>query len=151
MKKGVILGAIALFLAVSVQAQDRVREKDLEGTTWKMVFDLDNEQEREEADNAFERIILSAVDGLLDEIDIYFEFDRRGRMSIWVGAFGDSEEEELSDWRVTRDGYLELGDTDSFDTDDTVWKRDGDRLIPYERTRRGRLEREHAVYLKRVD
>lgn len=151
MKKGIILGAIALLLVVSVQAQDRVREKDLEGTTWKMVFDLDNEQEREEADNAFERIILSAVDGLLDEIDIYFEFDRRGRMSIWVGAFGDSEEEELSDWRVTRDGYLELGDTDSFDTDDTVWKRDGDRLIPYERTRRGRLEREHAVYLKRVD
>lgn len=151
MKKGIILGAIALLLVVSVQAQDRIREKDLEGTTWKMVFDLDNEQEREEAGNAFERIILSAVDGLLDEIDIYFEFDRRGRMSIWVGAFGDSEEEELSDWRVTRDGYLELGDTDSFDTDDTVWKRDGDRLIPYERTRRGRLEREHAVYLKRVD
>ena len=152
MKKGIILGAIALFLAVSVQAQDRLREKDLEGTTWKMVFDLDNEREKAEADNAFERIILSAVDGLLDEIDVYFEFDRRGRLSIWVGAFGDDEEEEeRSDWRITRDGYLELGDSDSFDSDDTIWMRDGDRLIPFERKRNGRLERESAIYMKLVD
>lgn len=151
MKKGILLGALALVLATSVSAQDRIREKDLEGTTWKLIFDIDNEREKAEADNAFERIVLSAVDGLLDEIDVYFEFDRKGRMSIWIGAFGEEDEEERSDWRITRDGYLELGDTEDFTSDDTVWLRDGDRLIPYDRDRRGRLERESAVYLKRID
>lgn len=152
MKHSFLILAFLLMWPASSSAQDRLREKDLEGTTWKMVFDLDNEREKAEADNAFERIVLSAVDGLLDEIDVYFEFDRRGRMSIWVGAFGDDEEEEeRSDWRITRDGYLELGDSDSFDSDDTVWMRDGDLLIPFERKRNGRLEREQAIYLKRVD
>ena len=152
MKASIFILAFLFLWPADSSAQDRVRERDLEGTTWKMVFDIDNEHERADADNAFERIILSAVDGLLDEIDVYFEFDRKGRMSIWVGAFGDDEEEEeRSEWRITRDGYLELGDSDTFESDDTVWMRDGDLLIPFERKRSGRLERERAIYLKRVD
>lgn len=146
-----LLAMTALLLPAPSHAQDRLRERDLEGTTWKMVFDLDNDREKKKADNAFERIILSAVDGFMDEIDIYFEFGRRGSLTVWVDVFGDEEEEEASDWRISGDGHLEMGDTDSFRYDDTVWLRYGDRLIPFERKRGGRLEREESVYLKRVD
>ena len=146
-----MLALAALVFPSSIQAQDRLRDRDLEGTTWKMVFDLDNDRKKKEADNAFERIILSAVDGLMDEIDIYFEFGNRGDLSVWVAAFGEDEDQESSNWRISKDGFLEMGETDSFQHDDTVWKRYGDRLIPFERRRNGRLEREDAVYLKRVD
>lgn len=149
--------SVTLLLAVLLlpslaKAQDRLRDRHLEGTTWKLVFDLDNDREKKEADNAFERIILSAVDGFMDEIDIYFEFGRRGDMSVWVNIFGGEEEEEVSHWRINKDGQLELGDTDSFQSDnDTVWLRYGDRLVPFEKKRGGRLEREASIYLKRVD
>lgn len=151
MKPLMLLTAL-LLVASSAMAQDRLRHRDLEGTTWKMVFDLDNKRTKAEADNAFERIVLSAVDGLLDEIDVYFTFDKRGRMTIQAGAFGvDEEEEERSEWFINDDGQLELGDSKSISYDDTVWLRYGDRLVPFERQRNGRLERENAIYLKRVD
>ncbi len=145
-----LLALVTLYPSTS-QAQDRLRTRDLEGTTWKMVFDIDNREAKEEADNPFARIVLSAVDGLLDEIDIYFEFSRKGHLSVWVGVFGEEEEDERSDWRINQDGQLEFGETDSFEVDDTVWLRYGDRLVPFERKRGGRLERQNAVYLKRVD
>lgn len=151
MKSTLLLSAF-LLLASSVLAQDRLRTRDVEGTTWKMVFDLDNKQTKAEADNAFERIVLSAVDGLLDEIDVTFTFKKRGRLTIMAGAFGNEEDEsEHSDWFINDDGQLELGDSKSMSSDDTVWLREGDRLVAFERKRNGRLEREHAIHLKRVD
>lgn len=146
-----LVAMLAPLLTPPAQAQDRLRDRHLEGTTWKMVFDIDNDRKKKEADNAFERIVLSAVDGFMDEIDIYFEFGRRGELTVLVNIFGDEDEEEPSHWRISDEGYLELGDTDSFQYDDTVWMRYGDRLIPFERKRNGRLEREDAIYLKRVD
>ena len=86
------LSAIALAILLIVpasNAQDRVRERDLEGTVWKMEFNL-----KEEGDGAFERIILNAVDGLMDEIDIQLEFGKRGHLSVWVDAFSRDEDEE---------------------------------------------------------
>lgn len=151
MKSTLLLSAF-LLMASSVLAQDRIRTRDLEGTTWKMVFDLDNKQTKAEADNALERIVLNAVDGLLDEIDVTFTFEKRGRLTIMAGAFGNKEDEsEHSDWFINDNGQLELGDSKSISSDDTVWLRDGDRLVAFKRKRNGRLEREHAIYLKRVD
>lgn len=149
-----LLALVALFCPLfpqATQAQDRLRDRHLEGTRWKMVFDLDSDRKKKEADNAFERIVLSAVDGFMDEIDIHLEFGRRGALTVLVNVFGEEDEEETSHWRISDDGYLELGDSDSFQYDDTVWMRYGDRLIPFERKRNGRLEREDAIYLKRVD
>ncbi|MDA0377847.1 MAG: hypothetical protein O3C45_00935 [Bacteroidetes bacterium] len=152
MKPVYLLLTLLLCCTSTAWAQDRLRARDLEGTTWKMVFDLDNKRPRAEADNAFERIVLSAVDGLLDEIDVYFTFDKRGRMTILAGAFGEEdEEEERSDWSINDDGQLVLGDTDAISYEDTVWLRYGDRLVPFERKRNGRLERGDAIYLKRID
>jgi len=144
MKSILMMAALIGFTVTTIQAQDRVREKDLVGTTWKMVFDLD-----EEADTAFERVILNAVDGLLDEIDIYFEFHDDYEMTVWAGAFGDEEEEEDGEWYINDHGQLFLDDTDHVDADDNIWLRDGNRLIPYER-KRGRLVRKDDVYLRKV-
>jgi hypothetical protein len=151
MKPTLLLTAL-LLVASSALAQDRIRTRDLEGTTWKLVFDLDNERAKAEADNAFERIVLSAVDGLLDEISVHLTFEKRGQLTVMAGAFGEEEEEEeRSDWYINEDGQLELGDSKSISYDDTVWLRYGDRLVPFERNDRGRLERENAVYLERVN
>ena len=141
------LSAIALAILLIVpasNAQDRVRERDLEGTVWKMEFNL-----KEEGDGAFERIILNAVDGLMDEIDIQLEFGKRGHLSVWVDAFSRDEDEEEGDWRINRDGQLVLGDADCFSSDDTVWMLDGDLLVPFE-WEKGRLERGDAISLRRI-
>jgi len=133
-----------LFLIPASNAQDRVRERDLEGTVWKMEFNL-----KEEGEGALERIILNAVDGIMDEIDIQIEFGKRGHLSVWVDAFSEDEEEEDGDWYINRDGQLVLGDTDSFSSDHNVWMFDGDRLVPFEE-KNGRLERGEAVSLRRI-
>ena len=65
MKRVLILLALIGTVASSVTAQDRVHEKDLVGTSWEMVFDLE-----EEGDNLFERMALSAVSGILDEVPL---------------------------------------------------------------------------------
>lgn len=133
-----------LFLVPLSNAQDRVRERDLEGTVWKMEFNL-----REEGEGALERIILNAVDGIMDEIDIQLEFGKRGNLVVWVNAFDKDDEDETGEWYINRDGQLVLGDTDSFSSDHNVWMFDGDRLVPFEE-KRGRLERSDAVSLRRV-
>jgi len=144
MKRFSLAALMLLISASSVLAQDRVRMRDVEDSVWKLEFDL-----KSDADNALERVFLNAVDGLMDEIDIYFEFRDRGRLDVHVSAFGDEEDGERSDWHINRRGQLILGDSDHFDSDDTIWMREGDRLVPYEE-KRGKLEREDSIYLKRV-
>jgi len=147
-------------LATTLQAQDRVREDDLVGTTWKMVFELE-----EEADNVFERIVLNAVDGIMDEIDIYFEFYEDNEMTVSARAFGeDDDDEDESEWYINGRGQLIIEGSDhrhdrndrsdrkirnNRDDDDTVWMREGKRLIPYE-LERGRLVRQDEFHLIRV-
>jgi len=144
--------SVFLFLSIVTTgvllAQSRIRESDLEGTTWKMVFDIEHEA-KDDADTAFERIILSAVDGLLDEIHVYFEFLEDNRMIVWVDAFGVEDEEEDSEWYVNRRGELIMGDADSVSADNTIWMRDGSRISAYKK-KRGRLKRSDEIYLKRV-
>lgn len=142
MKKILLAALVIIMGASSAMAQSRVYAKDLEGTTWKMVFDL-----KKEADSVFERIALNAVDGLMDEIDIRFEFQKNQKLIVDVNAFGDNEEQEESTWSVNDKGQLWLGSTDSFDADDeTVFMRDGDRLIAFE-MEKGRLTRKDSIQL----
>ena len=110
-----------------------------------MVFDL-----KKEADSAFERIAMSAVDGFMDEINIQFEFQKNHVLIVDVNAFGEDEDQEKSTWSINDKGQLWLGDTDSFETDnDTVFMREGDRLVAFE-MEKGRLERKESIHLVRV-
>ena len=139
----VLVTAVFLFVGNSANAQRPVRSSDLRGT-WRLVFDVD-----EEADTAMGRVVLNAVDGFLDELDIRFEFRRNGELKVETNAFGDTEE-EYSEWRINSEGQLILGETEHVHSDDTVWMRDGRRLVAYEYDEEGRLNRKESVYLERV-
>ena len=145
MKNFLALLLLTAIVTSTAVAQQRVHPKELEGTTWQLVFDLEKE-----ADNAFKRIALKAATGFMDEIDIQFDFRKDGALRVRVDAFDEENDEEYSKWAVNDKGQLSLGDTNSFDAEDTVFMRDGDLLIPFEH-KRGKLVRKESLYLKRVD
>lgn len=145
-----------LFIVVFANAQSRkVKERDLKGT-WKLNIDIDMddiEDELEDEDNVFARIVLKSVsglvDGILDELDIYFEFQDDGRLKVMVNGFG-ADEVEYSKWYINRRGELIIEDTDSFNTDrDDYWKFDGSILVAYDED--GRVDDDARVYLVNVD
>ena len=143
MRKPLLIVLLFGFIATFAQAQSRVKSKDLSGT-WKMVFDVEKE-----GDSAAERVILNAVGGFLDEIDIYFEFLPDNELKVRVDAFGD-EEIEYSEWHITKAGELSLGESEHFEDDDSVWMFRGKRLVSYEYEDGRRVKEKENVYLERV-
>ncbi len=146
MKKSLlILLALFIFANTVTYAQSRVKDRDLRGT-WELVFNI-----HEAAETATERVILNAVDGFLDEIEIQMVFEEDNRTRVMVNAFGE-EEVEYSDWEINNKGQLLLGDTEHFQSDDDrVWMFDKGKLFAYERGRKGELEKVTEVYMKRID
>jgi hypothetical protein len=153
--KKLILIIPLLFTFVFVNAQYRkVKEKDVIGT-WRLVIDIDMdkiEDEVDEDDNAFARIVVRSVsglvDGILDNLDIYMEFRENGRLKVMVDAFG-VEEVEYTEWSINRRGELIIEDSDSFNTDNEHWMFDGDLLVAYDD--HGDLDDDAKVYLVNVD
>ena len=144
MKKAILSFCLLLLFSVAtVQAQSKVKEKDLKGT-WKFVFEIDKE-----ADSSMERVILNAVDGLLDEIDIYLEFRKNNELKVTVDAF-DEREVDYGEWYINDDGELYFGESDHFDTGDSVWMLVGNRLESFEYKRGKRVKESENHYLKRV-
>ena len=135
--KKILLVLPILFFVVSANAQTKkVKEKDLSGV-WKLVIDIDKEDmtdELDEDDNVFARLIVKSVagfvDGILDEIDIKFEFKSDNRLKVTVSALGE-EETEYSDWRINSKGQLIIEESDSFNTDSDYWMFEGDVLVSY--------------------
>ena len=150
--KSIALGlSLALLFGLNVQAQKKVKERDLKGQ-WKMVFDIDEDfiEEEIEAEDLpwFGNLVAESVSGLvfniLDEIDVQFEFQDNHKLKIMVHVFGE-DEVEYAKWYIDSKGALILDDDDR---DDDVWLFDRGRLVAYEREN-GRLERQ-PVYLERV-
>lgn len=136
-------------------AQEKVAEKDLEGI-WELRIELREdflEDEIEEEDNALARIILRSVDGfvegILENLDIAFEFKADGRCKVYVDAFG-ADEIEYTEWYINRKGQLIIEDTDDvhFGNDD-YWMFEDDILVAYEDG--DRKDDDAFVYLVRVD
>ncbi len=147
----IILG----FASTQLVAQDKVREKDIAGKTWLLKIDIDDElqDEIDDADSAFERMIIKSVsgfvDGILDGIDIYFEFQDDNDLKITVDAFGDTEI-EYTKWYINRDGALVIDDTDHFDADDEIWLFVDDVLVAFDKNWDGDLE-DRSVYLVEIE
>jgi len=118
--------ALILLVSTSAAAQDRVDRAALDGT-WKLEFDI----RLEDADNALERMAIRMANGLLEEMEIRFAFMDEGRLRVMVDAFGDKEE-EWSDWEITPEGYLRMGDSEHLKGEDTLWYLDGERLLPFD-------------------
>lgn len=146
---------LALIFAFSAsQAQQKVTSDKLMGT-WKLVIDIEEELEREadEEDNPFARMMIRGVSGLvegiMENIDIYFEFQSDGEVRINVEAF-DENEIEYAKWYINKYGELIIEDIDNdniqFDNDD-VWMMDGKRLVSIEED--GEIERN--VYMVKIE
>ena len=146
--------AALLLFGLSTQAQQKVTEDKLLGT-WKLVIDIEEEleQEADEEENPFARMMIQGVSGLvggiLENIDIYFDFQSDGEVKIMVNAF-DEEEVEYAQWSINRHGELIIediaNDKISFDDDD-VWMMEGKRLISFEDDG----TREENVYMVKVE
>ncbi len=135
------------------QAQ-KVKEKDVIGT-WKLIIDVEQEmeEEAEEADNMLEEIFIKAVsgfvDGILDGIDIYFDFREDNEVKITVHAYNEKET-EYGRWFINKRGYLEIEDIDdgdniTIDADDDEWKLIDGILVSDEH------EDDRNVYMTRVN
>ena len=139
----ILLACLFSLTAYESSAQSRVYDKDILGK-WKLVFELDKQ-----GDNAFERIVMKAVDGFLDEIDIRFDFQKDHRVLITVSALGDEEETEESEWQINSSGQLLISDTDNFDSDDVWMMKDG-KLFAYDIEDGELVADEEGVYLERL-
>ncbi|MCB0718773.1 MAG: hypothetical protein KDD65_10015 [Bacteroidetes bacterium] len=129
------------FFSTRAFAQSRVYEKDLIGE-WRLVIDL-----HKKGDNALERIVMGAVDGIMDEIDLHFEFMKDGQLHVTTALDEDADDED-TEWRINSKGQLELGDTEHFDSD-SVWMMSDGRLYAYE-DEDGELVRKEEVYLEKI-
>ena len=127
--------AIFLFLPlvsmlVQVQAQKRVKEKDLSGE-WQMIFDIDEEEWEDEIEDAsfLGRMIAGSVSGLvvnvLEDLEIHFEFLNNNEIRMTIEIWGEKEIEYI-DWYINRHGELIIGDEDD---DDEVWLFKDDKLV----------------------
>jgi hypothetical protein len=143
--------SLVLLFGLNIQAQQKVKERDLRGQ-WKMVFDIDEDFIEKEIEDEnlpwFGSLVAESVSGLvfnvLDEIDVQFEFQDDHRLKVMVQVFGE-DEVEYAKWYIDSKGALILDDDDR---DDDVWLFDKGRLVAYEREN-GKLERQ-PVYLERV-
>ncbi len=142
MKSFILVVAVGLTWANPVAvAQSSVHEKDLKGV-WHLTFDL-----AERGENAGEQIVLGAVEGLLDWIDIRFEFLPDNRLKVMVDVFGE-EEIEYAEWRVNDRRELVLSDSDHFSAEATVWLFKGGRLVAYEYRGGERVRSSDGVHLE---
>lgn len=155
MKKSLIL-TLGVILSLSTIAQQKVKEKNITENTWKLVINVDDDleeakQEAEEEDSFLGEVIVNSVSGLvsglLNELEIYFEFRADGEVKVTVEAFGEREV-EYSEWKIDNKGRLIISDTERFQTDDDdYWMLEDDVLVSYEED--GELN--ENVYLVKID
>lgn len=139
MKQLAFLTIVMLFFSFSVDAQKKLKEKDLIGQ-WKMVINLDEgfdkaKEELEDDDNEFlAKLFIGSIEGLastiLDEIDIYMDFEAGGKLRVIVEAF-DEKEVEYSEWSINSKGHLLIKDGKN-DVDIDHWELEDDILVGYD-------------------
>ena len=159
MKRSTSLLILTMLLTIPFAglAQKKLKEKDLIGTTWKLVIDVEDvleeaEKEMEEEDNLLGEIILRGVSGLvegiIDNIDVHFEFRDDNELKIYVEAFG-SDEVEWTDWSINRHGELIIEDNDHIQTDgDSYWFLE-DGVLVHEDS--GKDRDDPKIFMTRID
>lgn len=159
MKRSTTLLILALLIAVpfASNAQKRLKESDLIGTTWKLVIDIEDvldeaEEEMEEEDNLLGEVILRGVSGLvegiIENIDVHFQFRDDNEVKIYIEAFG-SDEVEWTEWSINRHGELIIEDNDHIQTDgDSFWFLE-DGLLVHEDS--GQDRDDPKIFMTRID
>lgn len=159
--KPLIILLISFIAIHSVDAQSKVKPRDLEGT-WKMVIDIDQERilaemEEDGDDGVWDHLIAKSVsgfvEGIVDMIEIEFRFLDNHKVEIITDVpMDDDNEVDYTTWEIDRHGALFIGDNDQIEINgdnDHIWLRKGDRLILYDPD--GSELEELPVYLERID
>ncbi|WP_425391167.1 hypothetical protein [Ekhidna sp.] len=153
--KRTIFTLILLFSAIFIVEAQKVTKKDIVGT-WKLVIDIEEEmeEEAEEADSMLEEVFIKAISGfvggIMEDIEIYFEFQADNDVKITVLAY-DEKETERGTWYINKRGYLVIENIDDDDddfnisADDDEWKLIDGILVSDEH------EKDRTVYMTRVD
>jgi len=139
-----------------VQAQTKVKERDIDGI-WELRIELREgflDDEIDEEDNALARIVMRSVgglvEGILDNLDITFEFKEDGRCKVYVDIFGVNEV-EYTEWYINRRGQLIIEDTDNVQFESReYWMFEDDILVAFDDDGDD-IDEDAYVYLVRVD
>ncbi len=102
----------ALLISSSGFSQSKVKERQVIGK-WKLHLNLKEKVKEETKDiNGFGKIlaksIVSAVDDLIDEADITFNFKRNNVLEVIQKSLTDDDEEntEVYEWKIDKKGRL---------------------------------------------
>lgn len=118
MKKIVLLCMVALLSSSFVNAQSKVKDRDVLGE-WKLHIDLQKEIQDKDSDlNFLEKALVGAVSGIvttaMNHVDIRFDFKRNNEVLLKIhNKEEDTTETETLKWFINNQGQLEIDDIDN--------------------------------------
>ena len=153
MKKIVLLCMVTLLSSSFVNAQSKVKDRDVLGE-WKLHIDLQKEIQDKDSDlNFLEKAVVGAVSGIvttaMNHVDIRFDFKRNNEVLLKIhNKEEDTTETEALKWFINNQGQLEIDDIDNDHVNvqhDGAWMILDKQLVAVED---GKVKQ--AVYLEKM-
>ena len=117
-KKIAFLFLAALLSSSLMNAQSKVKDRDVLGE-WKLHVDLQKEIQDKDSDlNFLEKALVGAVSGIvttaMNHVDIRFDFKRNNEVILKIhNKDEDKTETEILKWFINKQGQLEIDDLDN--------------------------------------
>ena len=153
MKKIAFLFLAALLSSSLMNAQSKVKDRDMLGE-WKLHVDLQKEIQDKDSDlNFLEKVLVGAVFGIvttaMNHVDIRFDFKRNNEVILKIhNKDDDKTETEILKWFINKQGQLEIDDLDNDHVNvqhDGAWMLLDKQLVAVED---GKVKQ--AVYLEKM-
>jgi hypothetical protein len=153
MKKIALLCMVALLSSSFLNAQSKVKDRDVLGE-WKLRVDLQKEIQDKDSDlNFLEKALVGAVSGIvttaMNHVDIRFDFKRNNEVLLKIhNKEENTTETEALKWFINNQGQLEIEDIDNDNVNvqhDGAWMLLGKQLVAVED---GKVKQ--AVYLEKM-
>ena len=153
MKKIAFLFLAALLSSSLMNAQSKVKDRDVLGE-WKLHLDLQKEIQDKDSDlNFLEKALVGAVSGIvttaMNHVDIRFDFKRNNEVILKIhNKDEDKTETEMLKWFINKQGQLEIDDLDNDHVNvqhDGAWMLLDKQLVAVEY---GKVKQ--AVYLEKM-
>lgn len=153
MKKIAFLFLAALLSSSLMNAQSKVKDREVLGE-WKLHVNLQKEIQDKDSDlNFLEKALVGAVSGILttamNHVDIRFDFKRNNEVILKIhNKDEDKTETEILKWFINKQGQLEIDDLDNDHVNvqhDGAWMLLDKQLVAVED---GKVKQ--AVYLEKM-
>ena len=153
MKKIAFLFLAALLSSSLMNAQSKVKDREVLGE-WKLHVNLQKEIQDKDSDlNFLEKALVGAVSGIvttaMNHVDIRFDFKRNNEVILKIhNKDEDKTETEILKWFINKQGQLEIDDLDNDHVNvqhDGAWMLLDKQLVAVED---GKVKQ--AVYLEKM-